>query len=376
MFVSVDSKSNRYKQMLLNDFSFNKIVLQPTTTCNLNCTYCYLGDRSTKYRMDIQTAKCIAESIAIVNKPILLIWHGGEPLALGKARFVALLKEFEQLREKKLVRHCIQTNATLIDDEWCAVFNQYEIKVGVSTDGPPAYNTNRVDWGEKSAAAKIEKGIRVLVKNRINFSIICVLSERHLSEAAFLYDYFVGLGCSSIGFNSPEREGSNNLIGEDFPLIKQFWSDLYTAWMSNPVVRVRELTYAISWMDSSIRRGTTTFTPKLLDLIPTVSWDGNVVFLSPEFSGVDAAGYDNFIVGNIMKNTLDEILSILPNARYYREYLDGLSLCETNCEYFSFCGGGQASNKYFEHGKFNVMETSYCRNVKKRLIEGVLDAIQ
>ncbi|MES2006309.1 MAG: cyclophane-forming radical SAM peptide maturase AmcB [Bacteroidota bacterium] len=365
-----------YSEKLLNDFSFNKIVLQPTTTCNLNCTYCYLADRDTHHNMSIETANAISESIEKIGKPILLIWHGGEPLATGKQHFINLLNVFEKLRLKKIIRHCIQTNATLIDAEWCELFKYYEIKVGISTDGPDEYNQNRVNWANKQVTSKIMAGINFLKQYKIRFSVICVLSEKHLQNAKLLYDYFVELGCSSVGFNSPEREGSNDLVAKDFPELQNFWKELYQAWNHNPVIRVRELTYALSWIDSSIRRGTTRFIPKLLDLIPTISWNGNVVALSPEFSGVHAPKYENFILGNINHVGLDQIIQLLPEIHYYKEYVEGIHQCEKKCEFFSFCGGGQASNKYFEHGLLNTMETAYCRNVKKRLIEGVLNSLE
>lgn len=357
---------------LMNEFAFNKIVLQPTTTCNLNCSYCYLGDRRIRNRMSIDTAKAIARSIEELGRHILLIWHGGEPLATGRQYFRDLLEPFEALRHKGLVSHCLQTNATLVNDAWCEIFRTFDIKVGVSIDGPEELNIQRVDWTNQPTFDRIIVGIGCLVRNGIQFSAICVLSSRHLTMASELYDFFCGLGCSSLGFNTPEREGTNDLPAADFPELNQFWADLYSAWERSPSIRVRELSYVISWVDSCIRRNTISYTPKMLDLIPTISCNGDVVFLSPEFAGVQSEQHRNFIVGNINQSMLSSITETLPKTLYYQDFVKGVQKCRDSCEYFSFCGGGQASNKFFEHGRIDITETAYCRNTKQRLVDAVL----
>jgi uncharacterized protein len=55
------------------------------------------------------------------------------------------------------------------------------------------------------------------------------------------------------------------------------------------------------------------------------------------------------------------------------EFLDGVEACRSTCPYFGFCGGAHASNRYFEHGRFDGTETNHCRNSKINLLEGVLD---
>lgn len=94
------------------------------------------------------------------------MWHGGEPLALGRARLTALLEPFEPLRAQGRIRHVVQTAATLIDDQWCGLFQRYEFAVGVSIDGPEHANRHRVDRRGRPTFGRAVTGIHAL--NRHN----------------------------------------------------------------------------------------------------------------------------------------------------------------------------------------------------------------
>jgi radical SAM protein with 4Fe4S-binding SPASM domain len=109
---------------------------------------------------------------------------------------------------------------------------------------------------------------------------------------------------------------------------------------------------------------------------PTVAWNGDVVMLSPEFLSVEENLRDIFVVGNILDKPLYEIVGDSFNAEYVKDYFRGVGECSVKCEYFSFCGGGQASNKYFELGKINATETEECVSTRKLLIESIRESIE
>jgi uncharacterized protein len=89
------------------------IVLQPTSLCPLACTYCYLPERDLKQEMSVSTAHSIAPSWSS-SGPIEIVWHGGEPLAIGRTKFTELLEPFEPLRLAGRIQHKVQTGRTLI----------------------------------------------------------------------------------------------------------------------------------------------------------------------------------------------------------------------------------------------------------------------
>ena len=91
--------------------------MQPTTWCNLDCRYCYLPFRRLKHQMSLEVAGAVAGAVAQFEDnghPIGVVWHGGEPLAVGRQKFTALLAPFEELRREHRIHHYVQTNATLI----------------------------------------------------------------------------------------------------------------------------------------------------------------------------------------------------------------------------------------------------------------------
>src|SRR3954468_22648719 len=95
------------------------VVMQPTTLCNLDCTYCYLPFRAVNHAMSPAVAESVAGSVnpwAAANDRFSVVWHGGEPLAAGREHLRALMRPFVG------VEHHVQTNATLIDDAWCELF--------------------------------------------------------------------------------------------------------------------------------------------------------------------------------------------------------------------------------------------------------------
>src|SRR5262245_37581909 len=116
------------------------LVLQPTPFCNLDCSYCYLPDRGDTRRMSLETLdralRWVADS-GLVREPFSLLWHAGEPLVVPVAWYeeaAALLRRYGEGQPP--VTQSVQTNATLIDKEWCGYFRRRDIEVGVSVDGP------------------------------------------------------------------------------------------------------------------------------------------------------------------------------------------------------------------------------------------------
>ena len=110
------------------------VIMQPTTLCNLDCTYCYLPHRAADRRMTMDVACAVAETVnewAARVPRFSVVWHGGEPLAAGREHLGALMSAFEG------VEHHIQTNATLIDDEWCEFFAARAVRIGLSVVATP-----------------------------------------------------------------------------------------------------------------------------------------------------------------------------------------------------------------------------------------------
>ncbi|MDB5228290.1 MAG: radical protein [Bacteroidota bacterium] len=348
-----------------------KFVLQPTSICNLNCEYCYLPGRDILKYLNPQVCTELANYINSTNDSYEIIWHGGEPLACGLKRFSELFLTFKNCKCK----HTIQSNATLINNEWCNFFKKNNVSVGISIDGSKLYNKNRINWNGAESYDSTMKGIKTLLSHNINFSVISVISEKHLDHAKELYDYFLNLGCWSWGLNIEEFEGSNTRSNHfNSHKIKNFWKELYYCWQSNPKIRIREFDYALTWMDRVCNQPEFEVIKRDFELFPSISCNGDMVLLSPEFLDVNILGH-NFIIGNVLVESIESLLKNLESYTYIREFTNGILKCADECDYFSFCGGGYASNKFFENGSLNTTITQHCHNSKKTLIDTITKII-
>jgi uncharacterized protein len=346
--------------------------MQPTTLCNLDCAYCYLPHRALDRRMPVEVAQAVAGSVnpwASTDGRFSVVWHGGEPLAAGRAHLGALMAPFVQ------VEHHVQTNATLIDDAWCEFFIGNDMRVSVSVDGPAELNGGRVNRGGVPAYDRILRGITALRRHGIGFSALCVVSAPRPGLAKQLYAYFLDLGCDVLGINIEEQEGVNSRSNDfDGDGVRTFWAEVVEAWRADPRIHVREIEWTLRYAGAVLDGSADAVLPRALDPIPTVATDGRVFLLSPELAGFTDPRYGDFSSGNVLTKPLREILGVAADsAGWLPEYLAGVEACRASCPYFGFCGGAHAANRYFEHGRFDGTLTNHCRNSKIQLLEGVLD---
>ncbi|MDX6744139.1 cyclophane-forming radical SAM peptide maturase AmcB [Actinocorallia sp. A-T 12471] len=351
--------------------SFRTVILQPTSLCNLDCDYCYLPGRKKRYEILPTVVKAAAASIAEQNdpEPVGVVWHGGEPTALPIATFRQRVLAFEDLRIAGLIEHSIQTNATLLTEQWCALFRTYRFQVGVSVDGPEAANVNRVDRAGRPAFEKIMRCIGVLRDHEIPFSVICVVSPETVGDPGGLMEFFAGLGCTQVGFNIEELEGVNDSRDVvDTGLAEAFWAGVIAAHHRFPDLRVREIDQLAAYLNKARTGRKEEWTGVKHDPIPTIAWNGDLVLMSPELLGIDAPEHRGFVVGNVLKESLSAILRRAHDVPYIAELLDGLDGCESTCAFWDFCRGAHAGNRYFEHGSFAATETAHCRNTRQALV--------
>jgi uncharacterized protein len=130
-------------------FRTDLLVLQPTPFCNLACTYCYLNQKDLVRKMSFDVLRRVVHEILIsgpIERHATLVWHAGEPLTLPISYYEKAFSLIEEMDTNKLLTHSIQTNGTTINDNWCQLFRQYNVDVGVSIDGPQnIHDLNRID---------------------------------------------------------------------------------------------------------------------------------------------------------------------------------------------------------------------------------------
>lgn len=354
--------------------SASTVLMQPTTLCNLDCTYCYLPERALAKRMPLEVADAVAVAVREWSRrhPVGVLWHGGEPLAVGMPHFRSLLDRFGP-GEGHPVVHAVQTNATLIDQAWCELLDSRRVRVSVSIDGPGAANDARVDRAGGASTQRALRGVEFLRRHGIDFSLIAVVADPVPQAAVDLYRFACELGCSRLGVNLAERKGVYGPDGQaSGPSVVDFWQELAACWQADPRIRVREFENAYSYVRAELAGTAAQRAARPIPPLPMVTYDGEVVPVSPELAGFSSDRHGRFTVGNVLHAPLARLLARAPDVPWVAEALTGIVNCRTTCEYFVYCRGGQAANKYFETGRLDATETAHCRTSKINLMEGIL----
>jgi uncharacterized protein len=348
------------------------LVMQPITLCNLACTYCYLPLKEKRHVMQVHVAEAVAKWIDQSDTQIKVTWHCGEPLATPISHFEDLLLPFREMVLSGKVVHIIQTNATLLNRKWCELLKREKFVVAVSIDGPRHQNTARINRAGQESHDAICRGISSLAGAGIDFSALSVVNPSANFDTKDFYYFFKDLGCKGLGINFEETIGVfKSKEAREHDVIK-FWSELYDLWSSDRSFRIREFDYALAWISSLSSESRSEMSKRPLDLIPTISYDGDVVVLSPEFLQVKSSEWDSFSVGNLNSEPLADILEKASRTDYVASYGVGRDNCLATCEYFEACGGGSAASKFFENRSLESTTTTYCRNGQQLLLDVVL----
>jgi len=203
---------------------FNSLLIKPASAlCNLDCTYCFYLDREADpYKdlprrvMSLETLERLVDTFLFYSYPnSVFAFQGGEPMLTG-LKFYQKLIEFQQQygRDGQNVSNALQTNAVLIDDDWSALFREYNWLLGVSIDGPEEINdVYRLTRGGQGTWRRVMRGIETLQKNKVEFNILCVLSQANVEKPREVYKFFRGLGIDYIQYIPlAEFDGAGNRL--------------------------------------------------------------------------------------------------------------------------------------------------------------------
>jgi len=364
------------------------VVIQATPFCNVNCRYCYLPDKSSTKRIDDQTLK---RTFALLlaepshSDPVSIVWHAGEPLILPISFYENAFRIAEQCNTRGLrIVHFFQTNGTLINQDWCDFFKRYQVKVGVSLDGPPhLHDASRVDRAGRGTFERVMRGIKLLQQNEIEPSIITVLTKSALDNPDEIWHFFAEHGLRHLAFNVEEIEGvhrHSSLEGDEtFMRYKRFFRrllELRDQHENHPFVR--EFDHIINVMknvDKYADRKAGAQENEPLAIL-SIDCEGSISTFSPELLTMTHPHYGHFRFGNVFGGTLEDMLISQKFVDMNTQIQRGVSRCRESCQYFAFCGGGAPSNKLWENNAFDSTETMRCRLGKQAIVEAVLDYLE
>ena len=186
------------------------VMLKPAGAhCNLTCKYCYYLEKNKLYptaqrhlMSDEMLEQFTREYIeAQTMNQVLFTWHGGEPLLRSIDFYRKALSLQQKYAGGRRIDNVIQTNGTLLTDEWCEFFAQNHWLVGISIDGPqPDHDHYRLTAAGKPSWKKVMQGIKLLKKHGVEWNAMAVVNAYNANHPLEFYRFFKENGCQFLQF--------------------------------------------------------------------------------------------------------------------------------------------------------------------------------
>ena len=186
------------------------VMLKPAGAhCNLACKYCYYLEKNKLYptaqrhlmsdeMLELFTREYIE---AQTMNQVLFTWHGGEPLLRSIDFYRKALSLQQKYAGGRRIDNVIQTNGTLLTDEWCEFFAQNHWLVGISIDGPqPDHDHYRLTAAGKPSWKKVMQGIKLLKKHGVEWNAMAVVNAYNANHPLEFYRFFKENGCQFLQF--------------------------------------------------------------------------------------------------------------------------------------------------------------------------------
>lgn len=353
-----------------------EVILKTVERCNLNCSYCYFfhgEDQSYKKHPPFiswetieKVTQFLLEGIEQFQiKKLVIDLHGGEPTLQKKAAFDKMCHYFrDQLGGLTNLTLNIQTNATLIDEEWIHLFSKHRVFVGVSIDGPKTIHDRfRLDHKGLGTYDKTIAGIRKLQaayqdKKIESVGALSVINPNY--DAKELYRHLIHeLNFERIDYLLPDHTHHN--FGSQNPDdYGRFFLDLLNAWIidDNPRIHVRILSSALSMLlggQTYLKGfGPTSHTIEAI----TISSNGD---LSPD--DTLRSGIPHLMnKSNIASTTLAAFFATPQMQEVIKASQASPDACKSCC-WENVCGGNALISRYSHENGFNNPSV-YCSGLK------------
>jgi len=194
--------------------------------CNLHCEYCYYLEKQAlfgageNYRMsDEVLAAYITKYIISQPTPVVeFVWQGGEPTLLGLQFFNKVIRLQKPFAGRKIITNSLQTNGTLLTDEWCKFLKNNNFLVGISLDGPETiHDRYRRRRDSAGSFADVMRGLKLLQKHGVNYNVMACVARDTAQQPLEVYNFFKNEGIEFIQF-TPIVERLPNACSKQYGL--------------------------------------------------------------------------------------------------------------------------------------------------------------
>jgi uncharacterized protein len=316
--------------------------------CNLGCHYCYyikkehLYPKGESFRMsDSILEEYIVQHInASPGSVINFSWHGGEPTILGLdyfRRIVALQRKHQPSNRR--ITNGMQTNGTLLDEDWCRFLAAEGFNVGLSLDGPQEmHDRYRVTKGNHPTHKEAMRGYKLLRERRIPCDILCVVHAQNVEYPTQIYRFFKSIKAQYMTFLplvevQPDEEGGVSQRTVPARALGDFLCTIFDEWMRHDIERVKVQIFEEATRTAFGQEHALCIFRETCGDVPVIEHNGDF-FSCDHF--VDA----EHRLGNIQETPLVDLLESPRQRAFGQAKLNTLPrYCQT-CEVGHMCHGG------------------------------------
>lgn len=331
--------------------TLSSLVIKPVgARCNLRCEYCFYLDKKKLYAeerapmmMSEETAAELIRQAFRYSESPLFIWHGGEPTLAGLPFFKNIVRLQKEVCGNSSFQNALQTNGTLLDEDWAEFLRNENFLVGLSLDGPrDLHDRYRKTTDGKETHALIEKKALMLKEHGVEVNILCTVNDRSVLEPERLYRYFKELGFPYMQFipvvetdpADPSRAASFSADPEAFG---DFLCKVFDLWFADIDQENLRQTTSIRFIDSVFHRYVGMEIPdcilqKECGNYPVIEYNGDC------YSCDFLVSHETFL-GNLHRTDLFSLLNSPRQDRFGKEKTAHKPHC-LNCRWYRLCYGG------------------------------------
>ncbi len=327
------------------------VMLKPIgPICNLKCTYCYYLDtkklytQANNYKLsDKLLERFIMEYMeSQTMSPVLFTWHGGEPLL----RDISFYKKALQLQKKygkgQQIDNTLQTNGTLLTDEWCNFFKENNFLIGISIDGTQRFHDKyRRTNADDPTFGKVLYGINLLKKHGVEYNIMGVVNDYNIDYPLEFYNFFKSIDSHFIQF-APIVERYPDGRMTEWSVTPEKWGDfliaIFDEWVKRDVGN-----YFVQYFDAALANWMGV-TPGVCIFAENCGHAGVMEFNGDVYS-CDHFVYPEYKLGNIKEKTLIEMMYSNKQLAFGNGKSEYLSSKCKQCEYRFACHGECPKNR-------------------------------
>lgn len=345
------------------------VIIKLTYGCNLNCAYCYEGDKPINQYMGWETVKnTIIKSIDFIDytTPVNFIWHGGEPLLMGLEFYGEVLKLQKEYSKGKTVHNSLQTNGTLTDKETLIFLDNNNINVGISLDGPAIiHDQQRYFKNDSGSFEDVFNSLmicRSIRKGKSNVGALAVFTNNTFSHLPEFYEFFRD-NRINVKINPLIMSGraliNKNASDKLFVTPEQYGMALiylFDRWISEKeLIFTIEPFYQIIYSILNKKSMLCTFQNDCFERYISILPSGDIVPCGRWES-------EQYLYGNINQNSINSAF----DSMAFHEFKDKRRMVKIkcgNCRYFEICNGGCPFSGYMQYGEISDKDY-YCLSYK------------